>query len=102
MDDFNSMLIEQINDQLKRGFDANLRAGDFCVVETRVNGVLSVLPSAAVSDQHKTVFGPGSFASCIAYVNGHLVTRPLSAGDIQTLHVAARAGDADIMEGDHP
>lgn len=75
MESYNRTLIDQINDQLKRGFDANSRVGGYCVIRVGVDGVLSVLASTTVSDQHEVVFGPQSFAACIEYVNGNLVTR---------------------------
>lgn len=75
MESYNRTLIDQINDQLKRGFDANMQADDYCVVRVGIDGVLSVLAATAVSGQHDTVFGPKSFAACIEYVNGNLVTR---------------------------
>jgi hypothetical protein len=96
MEDFNRTLIEQINDQLKRGFEANLLANEFCVVRTGVDGVLSVLSSTAVTDQHDAVFGPKPFAACIQYVNAYLVTEPLR--NVETPRISA----AEPLDGDEP
>lgn len=69
MESYNRLLMEQIGEQLKRGFGASLQARDYCVVRTGVGGVLSVLASAAVGEQHDVVFGPKPFAACVEYVN---------------------------------
>lgn len=90
MEQFNRMLMAQIQDQLKRGFAANFRINEFCVVATRVHGVLSILSAASVTDKHEAVFGPKSFEACSAYINGQFVKEPLRA---------ARAGDD---EGEKP
>lgn len=75
MESYNRLLIEQINAQLMRGFDARLQATSHCVVRTKVSGVLSVLPSGMVSEEHDAVFGPKPFEACIEYVNASLVAR---------------------------
>ncbi|UPG95836.1 hypothetical protein [Luteibacter aegosomatissinici] len=86
MEEFNRMLIDQINDRLKQSFDANLQAGEYCVVRARVQGVLSVLPAAAAGDD--AVCGPASFADCIAYINGRFVNEPFLLRDPAPPHHA--------------
>ena len=89
MERYNCTLIEQINEQLQRGFKADLQADGYYVIKTGVDGVLSVLGSAMVGDKHAIVFGPKSFAACIEYVNVNLAARV--ATDTKSAH--AKHGD---------
>lgn len=74
MEDYNRSLIEQINQQLKSGFDSSLRADNYCVVRTGIGDILSVLPMNSLSDSGHTVFGPDTFAACIQHVNTFFVS----------------------------
>lgn len=72
MERYNATLLAQIDDQLQRSFEAGLQADKYYVIKTHTHGVLSVLSSAMVNDEHDVVFGPESFAACIEYVNANL------------------------------
>lgn len=91
MEDFNRMIIAQIDAQLKQGYESNLRKPEYCVVKTGVNQVLVVLPAHAVVDTNEAVFGPKPFADCLSYVNGQLVNEPFR-----------QPGDDEPHEGDAP
>lgn len=100
MEDYNRLLIGQINDQLKRGFEASLQAGDFSVIRSKVANVLSVVPSAAAAgDEHDIVSGPAPFAACIQYVNAYLVTEPLRKPD-KPEQIGVDSFNEEAFEGD--
>lgn len=83
LESYNRSLVDQINDQLKRGFDASLQVNDYCVVRTGVDGVLSVMSATAVSDDQDIVSGPKSFATCIEFVNADFVKRTTPRTGVQ-------------------
>jgi hypothetical protein len=74
VEDYNRLIIEQINRQLKSGFDSSLRTDKYCVVKTGIGGILSVLPENSISNDNHTVSGPDTFAACIQYVNTYFVS----------------------------
>ncbi len=101
MEDYNRMLIGQINDQLKRGFEASLQGGQFSVIRSKVANVLSVVPSASAGEGYEVVSGPASFAACIQYVNAYLVTEPLRKPGTPEEHGVDRIDD-ETTGGDEP
>jgi len=76
MESYNRLLMEQINEQLKRGFGASLQARNYCVVGTGIDGILLVMASTAAGEPHDVVFGPKPFAACVEYVNASFVKLP--------------------------
>jgi len=94
VEDYNRLLIEQINQQLKSGFDASLRADNYCVVRTGIGDILSVLPMNSISDSGKTVFGPDTFAACIQHVNTFFVSE-FRRGEKHPAHPLAVTGDEE-------
>lgn len=102
MEDYNRLLIGQINDQLKRGFEASLQGGDFSVIRSKVANVLSVVPSAAAAGEgHEIVSGPAPFAACIQYVNAYLVTEPLRKPD-KPEQIGVDSDDSELFGVDEP
>ncbi|MDA8446265.1 hypothetical protein [Paracidovorax valerianellae] len=77
----NTQLMEQIQSQLKSGFDAALQGGDYYVVRSSLTGVLSVLASTTVTEDHDVAFGPRPFSQCIGYVNSTVVMRTAEKND---------------------
>lgn len=70
----NRMIMAQIDNHLRSGFDATLKKSDYYVIRSETTGVLSVLSSSTIDEEKKIVFGPKSFHQCIEYVNSAVVT----------------------------
>ncbi len=77
----NTMLMEQIQSRLKSGFDAALQGGNYYVVRSSLTGVLSVLASTTITDDHDVAYGPQPFSQCIGYVNSTVVMRTAEKND---------------------
>ncbi|CAM3473282.1 hypothetical protein [Paracidovorax anthurii] len=75
MEQHNRLLMAQIEGRLRSGFDAALSSGDYYVIRNKGTGVLSVLASTTIQDDHDCVLGPKPFAQCIEFVNSSVVTR---------------------------
>ncbi len=75
MEQHNRLLMQQIEGRLRSGFSAALDSGDCYVIRNQGTGVLSVLASSTIEDDHEVVHGPDSFAQCIGFVNSSVVTR---------------------------
>ncbi len=75
MEQHNRLLMQQIEGRLRSGFSAALDSGDCYVIRNQGTGVLSVLASSTIEDEHEVVHGPDSFAQCIGFVNSSVVTR---------------------------
>jgi hypothetical protein len=72
--DLSRSLLAQIEARMRENFGASQRQATYCVVRSRLTGVLSVLP-AATPPLEAEAWGPRPFAECIAYVNSAVVKR---------------------------
>ncbi|GKT26510.1 hypothetical protein [Acidovorax sp. SUPP3334] len=90
MEQHNAMLMEQIQSRLKSGFDAALQGGNYYVVRSSLTGVLSVLASTTITDDHDVAFGPHPFSQCIGYVNSTVVMRTAEKEDWESDPILTR------------
>lgn len=73
--DLSRLLLAQFEQRLKDNLGATQRSPDYYVIRSQKTGVLSVLASSTLGDDHDVVRGPLPFADCIGYVNSVMVTR---------------------------
>ncbi|GLQ98831.1 hypothetical protein [Dyella mobilis] len=96
MDDFNSLIIEQINQQLKSGFASSLQEDKFCVVKTGIGNIVSVLPAQSAKESADQVFGPDTFKACNNYVNNYSVSL-ISRTEIYCVVRKDDEGDPEVV-----
>ncbi len=98
MQQTNRLVMARIDAQLRGGFGAALHGGDFCVVRSSVTGVMSVLASAKAGDRGDALFGPGTFADCIEFVNSTVVARMADSDGLEPAAAPAPAAPSDPQE----
>ncbi|MDA8523662.1 hypothetical protein [Acidovorax sp. NCPPB 4044] len=100
MEQHNRLLMAQIDGRLRSGFGAALQSSDYYVIRNKATGVLSVLASTTLQDDHDAVHGPAPFAQCIEFVNSSVVTRMAeSDGWTPAPGAAPAAQEAAAQEG---
>jgi hypothetical protein len=102
MEDLNRSLIDQVYAQITSGLVASRASADYCVVRAPVRGVLTVVLSTSAGNEHERVFGPDTFAACMAHVNRRMAARPRGTETTGDPRAGARGAEFIINEDDTP
>lgn len=79
--ELSQLLRAQIEARLRENLGSSRLQGHYYVIRSQRTGVLSVLASSTLGQDHDVVWGPQPFADCISYVNSVLMTRMAEQGE---------------------